>query len=76
MHPEVLQEYKLGDMVARYLINRDSMQVGFQLLPENVSQENIVTDNCFMESLIQYKLTGDIYNEAYAGGCSCLLYTS
>ena len=58
MHPEVLQEYKLGDMVARYLINRDSMQVGFQLLPENVSQENIVTDNCFMESLIQYKLTG------------------
>lgn len=70
MHPEVLQEYKLGDMLARYLINRDSMQVGFQLLPENVSQENIVTDNCFMESLIQYKLTGDIYNEAYAGGCS------
>lgn len=70
MHPEVLQEYKLGDMVARYLINRDSMQVGFQLLPENVSQENIVTDNCFMESLIQYKLTGYIYNEAYAGGCS------
>lgn len=70
MHPEVLQEYKLGDMVARYLINRDSMQVGFQLLPENVSQEHIVTDNCFMESLIQYKLTGDIYNEAYAGGCS------
>lgn len=70
MHPEVLQEYKLGDMVARYLINRDSMQVGFQLLPEKVSQENIITDNCFMESLIQYKLTGDIYNEAYAGGCS------
>lgn len=70
MHPEVLQEYKLGDMVAKYLIDRDSMQVGFQLLPENVSQENIVTDNCFMESLIQYKLTGDIYNEAYAGGCS------
>lgn len=70
MHLEVLQEYKLGDMVARYLIDRNSMQVGFQLLPENVSQENIVTDNCFMESLIQYKLTGDIYNEAYAGGCS------
>ena len=46
------------------------MQVGFQLLPEKVSQENIITDNCFMESLIQYKLTGDIYNEAYAGGCS------
>ena len=70
MHPEVLQEYKLGDMVAKYLIDRDSMQVGFQLLPEKVSQENILTDNCFMESLIQYKLTGDIYNEAYAGGCS------
>ena len=57
-------------MVAKYLIDRDSMQVGFQLLPEKVSQENIITDNCFMESLIQYKLTGDIYNEAYAGGCS------
>lgn len=70
MHPEVLQEYKLGDMVAKYLLDRDSMQVGFQLLPEKVSQENIITDNCFMESLIQYKLTGDIYNEAYAGGCS------
>ena len=70
MHPEVLQEYKLGDMVAKYLIDRDSMQVRFQLLPEKVSQENIITDNCFMESLIQYKLTGDIYNEAYAGGCS------
>lgn len=70
MHPEVLQEYKLGDMVAKYLIDRDSMQVGFQLLPEKVSQENIITDNCFMESLIQYKLTGDIYNEAYAGGYS------
>lgn len=53
MHPEVLQEYKLGDMVAKYLIDRDSMQVGFQLLPEKVSQENIITDNCFMESLIQ-----------------------
>ena len=36
MHPEVLQEYKLGDMVAKYLIDRDSMQVGFQLLPEKV----------------------------------------
>lgn len=70
MYPEVLQEYKLGDMVARYLIDRHSMQVGFQLLPEKISQENIVADNCFMETLIQYKLTGDIYNEAYAGGCS------
>lgn len=57
-------------MVAKYLIDRDSMQDWFQLLPEKVSQENIITDNCFMESLIQYKLTGDIYNEAYAGGCS------
>ena len=68
MHPEVLQEYKLGDMVAKYLIDRDSMQVGFQLLPEKVSQENIITDNCFMESLIQYKLTGVFKKEALEEG--------
>lgn len=72
MHPEVLQEYKLGDMVAKYLIDRDSMQVGFQLLPEKVSQENIITDNCFMESLIQYKLTGDIYNERMQEAVPCV----
>ena len=29
MHPEVLQEYKLGDMVAKYLIDRDSIRLDF-----------------------------------------------
>ena len=70
MQTAVLQEYKLGDMVARYLIDPDSSQVGFQLLPADLPVTDEQTASFAVESLVQLKLTGDIYNEAYAGGCS------
>lgn len=69
MTGEVLKEYVLGDMKARYLIEHETGRTGLQLLPggmedrEQEKQEDV-------DSLVQIKIAGDIYNEAYALGNS------
>lgn len=66
----VLNKYILGDMEARYLLDNESGQTGFMLLPCDMEALEKCTKNVDMESLIQLKIIGDIYNEAYAMGVS------
>lgn len=69
MAGEILKEYVLGDMKARYIKDTESGQVGLVLLPENydgIEQEKDQKP----DSLVQIKAAGDIYNEAYAMGNS------
>lgn len=69
----LLETYYLGDMAAEYWIGQEG-QVGLMLLPaqmpateqgrlEKKKHENV-------DSLVQIKLSGDIYDEAYAMGNS------
>lgn len=69
MAEKILQEYRLGDMTARYLLEDESGQVGFLLLPFVLSAKAAEYKGK-IEPLVQMKLTGDIYNEAYAMGNS------
>ena len=69
MAEKILQEYWLGDMTARYLLEDESGQVGFLLLPFVLSAKAAEYKGK-IEPLVQMKLTGDIYNEAYAMGNS------
>ena len=32
----ILKDYSLGDMIARYLLDSDTKNVGFQLLPAGI----------------------------------------
>lgn len=70
MAVEILKEYNLGDMVARYLTDSVSGQTGLMLLPLEAACYEMPEKDMNMESLVQFKLTGDIYNEAYAMGTS------
>lgn len=70
MAVDILKQYKLGDMAARYLINKDDRQIGLMLLPLDMAHNEMPEKDMNMESLVQLKLTGDIYNEAYAMGVS------
>ncbi len=69
MAVEILKEYALGDMKARYLKDKEQGQVGLLLLPAGYDgkeqEKNQKTD-----SLVQIMAAGDIYNEAYAMGTS------
>lgn len=69
MKAEILKEYVLGDMKARFMKDMETGSVGLVLLPASYGgkeqQKNQKTD-----SLVQLKLAGDIYNEAYAMGNS------
>lgn len=66
----ILSEYELGDMTARYVTNEDKKQVGLVLLPAGlpVLEETKKTEQ--LDSLVQLKIAGDIYDEAYAMGNS------
>ena len=70
MNMEILHTYDLGDMIASYHIDRDTLQVGLWLLPKTMNSVSFEEKNCAMESLVQIKIAGDVYNEAYAGGIS------
>lgn len=68
---KILKDYLLGDMIARYLLDGETGSVGFQLLPAVLPTPENVAKSMKMEPLVQLKLTGDIYDEAYALG-NCL----
>ncbi|MCR5640291.1 MAG: alpha-galactosidase [Lachnospiraceae bacterium] len=73
---ELIREVVLGDMVARY--TRDEQNIcGLQLFPADLVPE-LPEDEpgmCYgkrmqQENLVQLKIAGETYNEAYAGGIS------
>ena len=70
MAVEILKEYHLGDMTVRYLTDSEDGQTGLMLLPLEAAYYKMPEKDMNMESLVQFKLTGDIYNEAYAMGAS------
>lgn len=66
----ILKDYRLGDMTARYLLESETKTVGFLLLPACLPTPDSMGKSMKLEPLVQLKLTGDIYDEAYAlGGC-------
>ncbi len=76
MKLELIGEYRLGDMCARYIKDERGI-VSLQLLPGNktVSAEDSmgtgsIKKNIQNENLVQLHISGDTYNEAYAGGIS------
>lgn len=67
---EILKDYPLGDMVARYVTDGEKKQVGLMLLPADLPLEALYGKEEAVDCLVQVKFTGDIYNEAYALGNS------
>lgn len=68
MTAELIKEYQLGDMTARYLLNPETGCVGLYLLPTETDSVCLSEKNMQLESLVQLKLTGDIYESAYCMG--------
>lgn len=66
----ILNEYCLGDMSARYVTDGEGDQVGLLLLPAHMPVPEQLKKNEHIDSLVQLKLAGDIYDEAYAMGNS------
>lgn len=69
MAADILKEYVLGDMKARYVNDKEAGQTGLLLLPASYDGKEQEKDQK-TDSLVQIKVTGDIYNEAYAMGNS------
>ncbi len=70
MAVKILKDYRLGDMVARYLTDEGKKQVGLVLLPADLPLAEPYEKQEEVDALVQVKLAGDIYNEAYAlGNC-------
>lgn len=67
---QILKDYLLGDMLARYVTDGEKKQVGLMLLPAKLPLETLYEKKEAVDSLVQVKFTGDIYNEAYALGNS------
>ena len=70
MAVQLLKQYQLGDMTAVYLTDEKKKKVGFILLPAGMPYDGSMVKNQEIDSLIQIKISGDIYNEAYAMGNS------
>ncbi|MGB4660782.1 MAG: alpha-galactosidase, partial [Mobilitalea sp.] len=68
MKVELLKEYTFGDMVCRYYIDMDSKNVELMLLPAGIDPLEWNSKKQSIDSLVQIKITGDIYGGAYAGG--------
>ncbi|MDO4276085.1 MAG: alpha-galactosidase [Eubacteriales bacterium] len=64
---KLLKEYGLGDMTARYEINEDK-QVGLVLYPAELPLPENISKKAALDSLVQVKLAGDMYNGAFAPG--------
>lgn len=67
---ELLKEYLLGDMRIRYVTDEEKKQVGLVLLPKDLPYPASVKKQMKIDSLVQIKVTGDVYDEAYALGNS------
>lgn len=64
----ILKEYILGDMVAHYSID-ENKHVGLLLYPKQITvPEEEENNKAALDSLVQLKLVGDVYNGAYAPG--------
>lgn len=63
-----LKDYALGDMTAHYVLDEEKKLAELMLLPAGRECPAWEDKNQNVDSLIQLKLAGDIYPNAYAGG--------
>ena len=73
---QVIRDVQLGDMIARYTVDEWNV-CGLQLLPADLPLElssdkdgHTYGKRMIQENLVQLKVAGETYNEAYAGGVS------
>ena len=64
---KILNRYEFDDMAACYEIN-EGKQVGLFLYPADLPLEACANQDSAIDSLVQLKITGDMYNGAYAPG--------
>lgn len=70
MSVQKMKDYALGDMTVRYVTDEEKKSVGLLLFPSDLPLNDLPCRNEKIDSLIQLKLCGDIYDEAYAMGSS------
>ena len=63
----VYKEYRLGDMLLRYLKDEEN-RVGLMLLPVSCREMELPCKDVGMDPLVQVKLAGDVYQGGYAPG--------
>lgn len=63
----ILKEYLLGDMVARYSVD-EMRHVGLQLYPRDMQIPKQIKKKAKLDGMVQLKITGDVYQGAYAPG--------
>lgn len=64
---KILHEYQFADMTVRYEIN-EKQQVGLILYPSCCPLPDTSDKKAALDSMIQYKLSGDVYLGGYASG--------
>ncbi|MDE7312938.1 MAG: alpha-galactosidase [Eubacterium sp.] len=70
MAVQILKDYRLGDMTARYVTDEEKKQVGLVLLPAGIPVLAQAQKKEQVDALVQLKIAGDRYNEPYAMGNS------
>ena len=65
---KVYSEFVLGDMRACYVRDEETGSVELVLLPADMAYEVSYREKPYPDSLVQVKLSGDVYAGGYAGG--------
>jgi len=66
---QIIGEYRLGDMIARYMTD-ENKGAALWLLPLTVPEPQGEKEHEKLDSLVQLKIVGDIYNDGYGMGRS------
>jgi len=66
---EIISEYRLGDMVARYMTD-ENKGAALWLLPFAMPSPKGTKEHEKLDSLVQLKIVGDVYNDGYGMGRS------
>jgi len=68
MSIKLLKEHYFGDMKAHYMIDEDTKNIELLLIPAESEPVAWEMKKQGIDSLVQLKITGDIYPGGYAGG--------
>lgn len=65
---KIIKKYRLGDMCVWYWWKEDGTQAEMLLLPADMVADPSRLSDRHLDSMVQLKLAGDIYNDTYAMG--------
>ncbi|MDR1700623.1 MAG: hypothetical protein LBR68_05475, partial [Lachnoclostridium sp.] len=69
MGKEIIHRHRLGDMSLLYECDSESQKTGFIIIPADMESQILLEKKQYeLTGLIQVKLTGDRYSDAYANG--------